>query len=43
MSDFTSRARDMDPKKKPKGLSLGSGFQLFEYLGLGLGILQISN
>ena len=28
--------------KKPKGLSLGLGFQFFEYLGLGLGISQIS-
>jgi hypothetical protein len=27
---------------KPKGLSLGLGFQFFEYLGLGLGISQIS-
>ena len=28
---------------KPKGLSLGLGFQFFEYLGFGLGILQIPN
>jgi hypothetical protein len=30
---------------KPKGLSLGLGFQFFEYLGFvfGLGILQITN
>jgi len=26
--------------KKPKGLSLGLGFQFFEYFGLGLGIYK---
>ena len=38
---FFSIIRHIHPEKS-KGLSLGLVFQLFEYLALGLGILQIS-
>ena len=29
--------------KKPKGLSLGLGFQFFEYLGVGFGLIYLAN